>query len=386
MKNNMKQNRQKFIIAFATIILIVFFVSCGKKEDNTLSGKKAKLSELKKEQLAVNDKITNLQKEIEKLEPLKEEKVKTVVASPVLASNFQHFVESTGRLEAENNVFVSPQMGGAITKIFVKVGDFVTKGQKIATLDNSILRNSIQEVQLQLETAKTIFERQKNLWDQKIGTEVQYIQAKSSVESLERRIVTLRSQDGMNVVLSPISGVVDEVRLKEGEIAAPGLGILRVVNLNDLKVVANISDTYAGTISKGNLISIKFPDLNKEIKTVISYVSQTINPASRTFTVEAKVPNIDKSLKPNLLAIVSINDQSKGGAIVIPQNLVQNTEQGAIVYVIESEGNKKIARSRIVTSGLTYDGKVEIKSGLKVGDTIITEGYQEIVDGQLVNY
>ncbi len=382
----MKQNRQKFIIAFATIILIVSVVSCGKKEDNTLLGKKAQLAELKKEQLAVNDKITNLQKEIEKLEPSKEEKVKTVVASPVLASNFQHFVESTGRLEAENNVFVSPQMGGAITKIFVKVGDFVTKGQKIATLDNSILRNSIQEVQLQLETAKTIFERQKNLWDQKIGTEVQYIQAKSSVESLERRIVTLRSQDGMNVVLSPISGVVDEVRLKEGEIAAPGLGILRVVNLNDLKVVANISDTYAGTISKGNLISIKFPDLNKEIKTVISYVSQTINPASRTFTVEAKVPNIDKSLKPNLLAIVSINDQSKGGAIVIPQNLVQNTEQGSIVYVIESEGNKKIARSRIITSGLTYDGKVEIKSGLKVGDTLITEGYQEIVDGQLVNY
>lgn len=382
----MKQNRQKFIIAFATIILIVSVVSCGKKEDNTLLGKKAQLAELKKEHLDVKDKITNLQKEIEKLEPSKEEKVKTVVASPVLASNFQHFVESTGRLEAENNVFVSPQMGGAITKIFVKVGDFVTKGQKIATLDNSILRNSIQEVQLQLETAKTIFERQKNLWDQKIGTEVQYIQAKSSVESLERRIVTLRSQDGMNVVLSPISGVVDEVRLKEGEIAAPGLGILRVVNLNNLKVVANISDTYAGTISKGNLISIKFPDLNKEIKTVISYVSQTINPASRTFTVEAKVPNIDKSLKPNLLAIVSINDQSKGGAIVIPQNLVQNTEQGAIVYVIESEGNKKIARSRIVTSGLTYDGKVEIKSGLKVGDTIITEGYQEIVDGQLVNY
>jgi membrane fusion protein (multidrug efflux system) len=382
----MKQNKQNFLIILASAIMILTIISCGKKEDNSLLGKKAQLAELKKEQLAVNDKITNLQKEIEKLEPSKIEKVKTVVASPVLVSNFQHFVESTGRLEAENNVFVSPQMGGAITKIFVKVGDYVAKGQKIATLDNSILRNSIQEVQLQLETAKTIFERQKNLWDQKIGTEIQYIQAKSSVESLERRIVTLRSQDGMNVVLSPISGVVDEVRLKEGEIAAPGLGILRVVNLNDLKVVANISDTYAGTISKGNMISIKFPDLNKEFKATISYVSQTINPSSRTFTVEAKVPNMDKSLKPNLSAIVSINDQSKGGAIVIPQNLVQNTEQGAIVYVIELEGNKKVARSRVVTSGLTYDGKVEIKSGLKVGDVLITEGYQEIVDGQLVNY
>ena len=382
----MKQNKQNFLIVLASVIMIVTIISCGKKEDNSLLGKKAQLSELKKVQLAVNDKIANLQKEIEKLDPSKNEKVKTVVASPVLVSNFQHFVESTGRLEAENNVFVSPQMGGAITKIFVKVGDFVSKGQKIATLDNSILRNSIQEVQLQLETAKTIFERQKNLWDQKIGTEIQYIQAKSSVESLERRIVTLRSQDGMNVVLSPISGVVDEVRLKEGEIAAPGLGILRVVNLNDLKVVANISDTYAGTISKGNLISIKFPDLNKEFKATISYVSQTINPSSRTFTVEAKVPNMDKSLKPNLSAIVSINDQSKGGAIVIPQNLVQNTEQGAIVYVIELKGSKKVARSKVVTSGLTYDGKVEIKSGLKVGDVLITEGYQEIVDGQLVNY
>ena len=382
----MKQNKQNFLIVLASVIMIVTIISCGKKEDNSLLGKKAQLSELKKVQLAVNDKIANLQKEIEKLDPSKIEKVKTVVASPVLVSNFQHFVESTGRLEAENNVFVSPQMGGAITKIFVKVGDFVSKGQKIATLDNSILRNSIQEVQLQLETAKTIFERQKNLWDQKIGTEIQYIQAKSSVESLERRIVTLRSQDGMNVVLSPISGVVDEVRLKEGEIAAPGLGILRVVNLNDLKVVANISDTYAGTISKGNLISIKFPDLNKEFKATISYVSQTINPSSRTFTVEAKVPNMDKSLKPNLSAIVSINDQSKGGAIVIPQNLVQNTEQGAIVYVIELKGSKKVARSKVVTSGLTYDGKVEIKSGLKVGDVLITEGYQEIVDGQLVNY
>lgn len=382
----MKQNKQFFLIVLASAIMIVTIISCGKKEDNSLLGKKSQLTELKKEQYALNDKITNLQKEIEKLDPSKIEKVKTVVAAPVLVSNFQHFVESTGRLEAENNVFVSPQMGGAITKIFVKVGDFVTKGQKIATLDNSILRNSIQEVQLQLETAKTIFERQKNLWDQKIGTEIQYIQAKSSVESLERRIVTLRSQDGMNVVLSPISGVVDEVRLKEGEIAAPGLGILRVVNLNDLKVVANISDTYAGTISKGNLISIKFPDLNKEFKAVISYVSQTINPSSRTFTVEAKVPNMDKSLKPNLSAIVSINDQSKGGAIVIAQNLVQNTEQGAIVYVIELEGSKKVARSKVVTSGLTYDGKVEIKSGLKVGDVLITEGYQEIVDGQLVNY
>jgi len=376
--------------AFTSILLMSLMVfvtvSCGKKEDNSLAGKKAQLAALQKEASTLTDNIQKLQSEIDKLEPNKELKVKTVSVSPISTANFQHFVEATGRLEAENNVFVSPQTGGALTKVFVKIGDYVTKGQKIATIDNSILRNSIQEVEIQLETAKTIFERQKNLWDQKIGTEVQYIQAKSTVESLERRINTLKSQDVFNVVVSPISGVVDEVRLKAGEIAAPGIGIVRIVNFSDLKVVANVPDTYAGTISKGDMVKIKFPDLQKEISAKLSYVSQTINQVSRTFTVEAKVPNFDKSLKPNLTAIMNVNDQSKGAAIVITESFVQNTEQGSIVYVAETEGNKKIARAKVVKTGLSYDGKIEIISGLTSGDLLITQGYQEIVDGQLINY
>jgi RND family efflux transporter MFP subunit len=376
--------------AFTSILLMSLMVfvtvSCGKKEDNSLAGKKAQLATLQKEASTLTAEIQKLQSEIDKLEPNKEQKVKTVSVSPIITENFQHFVEATGRLEAENNVFVSPQTGGALTKVFVKIGDYVTKGQKIATIDNSILRNSIQEVEIQLETAKTIFERQKNLWDQKICTEVQYIQAKSSVESLERRINTLKSQDGLNVVVSPIAGVVDEVRLKAGEIAAPGIGIVRIVNFSDLKVVANVPDTYAGTISKGDVVKIKFPDLKKEISAKLSYVSQTINQVSRTFAVEAKVPMTDKSFKPNLTALVTINDQSTGGAVVIPQNYIQNTEQGSIVYIAVTEGNKKIARAKIVKTGLSYDGKIEIKSGLTVGDALITEGYQEIVDGQAINY
>lgn len=376
--------------AFTSILimsLMVFVtVSCGKKEDNSLGGKKAQLATLQKEASTLTDKIQKLQSEIDKLEPNKEQKVKTVSVSPIITENFQHFVEATGRLEAENNVFVSPQTGGALTRVFVKIGDYVTKGQKIATIDNSILRNSMQEVEIQLETAKTIFERQKNLWDQKIGTEVQYIQAKSAVESLERRINTLKSQDGLNVVLAPISGVVDEVRLKAGEIAAPGIGIVRIVNFSDLKVVANVPDTYAGTISKGDVVKIKFPDLQKEISAKLSYVSQTINQVSRTFAVEAKVPNFDKALKPNLTAIMNVNDQSKGAAIVITESFVQNTEQGSIVYVAETEGTKKIARAKVVKTGLSYDGKIEIISGLTSGDLLITQGYQEIVDGQLINY
>ena len=199
----------------------------------------------------------------------------------------------------------------------------------------------MQEVMIQLETAKTIYERQKALWDQKIGTEIQLIQAKTSVESLEKRIATLKSQDALNVVVSPISGYVDEVRLKAGEMAAPGIGIVRVVNFNNLKVTANIPDTYAGTISKGNIAQINFPDISKSTKASLSFVSQTVNQVSRTFTVEAKIPAFDKMLKPNLTATLLINDQNKANAIVIPENMIQNTEKGSIVYVAEEEGKTK---------------------------------------------
>lgn len=366
--------------------MVLIAVACGKKEDNSLAGKKAKLAELQKTQSTLSADIKKLESEIHKLDPNKTEKVKNISVSPLAARNFQHFVEATGRVDAENNVFVSPQMGGAITHLFVKEGDFVSKGQKIATIDNSVMRNTIQEIQTQLETAKTLFERQKALWDQKIGTEIQFIQAKTQVESLERRIATLKSQDALNIVVSPIAGYVDEVRLRAGEMASPGLGIVRVVNFANLKVVANIPDTYAGTISKGDIVKIKLPDLQKEVNATLSFVSQTVNQVSRTFLVEAKIQNFDKQLKPNLTAILNINDQSRASAIVIPQNYIQNTELGSVVFVAVTEGNKKVARSREVKAGLSYNGEVEILSGLTAGDLIITDGYQDLVDGQPISY
>lgn len=361
------------------VITILTLASCGKEDKSSLASKKAELKEL-------NLKVSKLKEEIVKLEPIKIDKAIDVTVTPIIASTFEHFVEATGRLEAENNQFVSPQMGGAITNVYVKVGDYVVKGQKIASIDNSIMINSIQEVQLQLETAKTIFERQKALWDQKIGTEVQYIQAKSQVESLERRITTMKTQNNMNLVVSPISGMVDEVRLKAGEMAAPGIGIVRVVNMTQLKVVANIPDTYAGTINKGAAINLKFPDLGREVNTRVNYVSQTINPVSRTFTIEAKLPVADKNFKPNLSAMVKINDKAKANSIVIPQNLVQNTEQGSIVYVVGFIGKNCVAKAKKVTIGQSYNGKVEILSGIAVGDQIIMEGFQEVVDDQLIKF
>lgn len=371
-----------FILSVVTVL-----VSCSKSGGDKLSEKRAELTKLQAEEKTISASIKKLQAELEILDPKKDvEKVISVTVSPIATQNFKHFVEIQGRVDAKNNIFVSPQMGGAITNLYVKEGDYVKQGQVIGTVDNSILKQSIQEIDVQLETAKVFYEKQKSLWDQKIGTEIQYIQAKANVDALDKRLATLQTQTSMTKVVAPISGFVDEVRMRAGEMAAPGLGIVRIVNSDNLKVVAQVADTYASTIRQGDVVNVKFPDLGKETTAKLTFVGQTVNAASRTFTVEAAINKIDSQLKPNMTALMNINDQAKGNAIIINQNYIQHTEQGDIVYVAVSEGSKKVARSRVVTTGITYNGDIEITSGLKAGDMLITQGYQDLVDGQAVNF
>lgn len=372
---------------FYTLSVLVILVSCSKGGGDKLSDKKAELAKLQAEEKTVSASIKKLQAELDILDPRKDvEKVLTVTVTPIATQNFKHFVEIQGRVDAKNNLFVSPQMGGAITNLFVKEGDYVKKGQTIATIDNAVLKQSLQEIDVQLETAKIFYEKQKSLWDQKIGTEIQYIQAKSTVESLEKRISTLKTQTAMTTVVSPIGGFVDEVRMRAGEMATPGLGIVRIVNSDNLKVVAQVADTYASTIKQGDVVNIKFPDLGKETTAKLTFVSRTVNTASRTFTVEASINKIDSQLKPNMTAVLNINDQAKGNAVIINQNYIQHTEAGDIVYVAVTEGAKKVARSRKITAGITYNGDIEIVSGLQTGDMLITQGYQDLVDGQAISF
>ncbi|MDZ7935485.1 MAG: efflux RND transporter periplasmic adaptor subunit [Emticicia sp.] len=366
---------------------VIILVSCSKGGGDKISEKRAELTKLQADEKAIAASIKKLQAELDIIDPKKEvEKVIAVTVSPISTQTFKHFVEIQGRVDAKNNLFVSPQMGGAITNLYVKEGDFVKQGQVIATVDNSILKQSLQEIDVQLGTAKIFYEKQKSLWDQKIGTEIQYIQAKANVEALEKRLATLQTQTAMTKVIAPLSGFVDEVRMRAGEMAAPGLGIVRIVNSDNLKVMAQVADTYASTIKQGDVVTIKFPDLGKETTARLTFVGQTVNPASRTFTVEASIPKIDSKLKPNMTAVMSINDQAKGNAIIINQNYIQHTELGDIVYVAVTEGAKKVARSRKVATGVTYNGDIEITSGLQTGDMLITQGYQDLVDGQAVNY
>ncbi len=372
-----------YTIALAASLL----VACSAETKNDLPSKKTELAKLKTEQASLTTKIKTLETELAKLDPQKAEAARTkeVTVQPLQTSTFRHFVELQGTIDAKNNVQVSPKSGGVVTAVYVKEGDRVGVGSPIAKIDDQVMRESIEEIKNQLSLANTVFEKQANLWKQQIGTEVQYLQAKNQKEGLERRLTTMNTQLGQSRVTAPISGVVDQVTVKIGQQAMPGMGMVRVVNLSQLKAVAKVADTYAGSVRKGDDVLVRFPDVNKELRSRINFVSTTVDPLSRTFIIEAPLPS-DNSLKPNMLAQVKINDTTKPNVLVINQNLIQGTEKGQLVYVAITEGGKKVARAKIVKTGLSYGGQIEITEGLSAGDQLITQGYQELADGQPINY
>lgn len=377
----MKKNILTIAIAAALL------ASCTGEKKDGLAAKKEELTQLKTQQGETDKKIKALEIEIAKLDPKKagEAKVKAVSVAPLNAETFRHYVELQGSVDAKNNVMVTPKSGGAITAMYVKEGDYVNTGTVIGKIDDSILRESLEEIKTQMTLTNTLFEKQKNLWDQKIGTEIQFLQAKNNKEGLERKLATLNSQLAQSRIVSPMSGVVDQVHVKVGELASPGAGVVRIVNLSNLKVMAKVSDTYAASVKKGDEVIVKFPDLKKEYKAKISFVSTTVDPLSRTFTIEANLPS-SKEIKPNMMAQVQINDATSKNALAIDQNFVQSTEKGNVVYVAVTEGNKKVAKAKEVKTGLSYNGKIEILEGLTAGDQLITLGYQEVSDGQPITY
>ena len=360
-------------------LIFLLLLSCSKPD------KKTELANLKSQQKEVETKIKNLEKELgagKKIDALPI----NVIVSAVAPQNFKHFVEAQGVVTSKNIVMVTPQMGGAITGLFLKEGQMIKKGQLVATVDNSVMKESLTEIKTQLDLVTTLFNKQKTLWDQQIGTEVQYLQAKANKESLEKRIVTMNTQMGMSRVYAPISGTVEKVMQKSGEMGMPGVPMAQIVNVSDLKIMAKIGDTYVGSVKKGDAITVKFPDIDKKFTTRISLVNALIDPASRTFGIEANIPNLGGSLKPNQVAIININDLSKSNSLVVSQNIVQKTEGGDLVYVAVVENGKKIAKSRTVKTGISYNGNIEILEGLTSGEMVITQGYQDLVDGTLINY
>merc|ERR1711916_10761 len=245
------------------------------------------------------------------------------------------------------------------------------------------IRRNIQEVETQLELATIMFEKQKNLWEKEIGTEVQFLTAKNQKESLERRLETLREQQALSLVRAPISGTVDQLMSRTGETVGAGQPILMLVNNQDLSLKAEVSETYAPYIRRGDQVKVTFSILDRSFEAKVKRVGETINPTNRTFTVEVDLPR-SRDLKPNMYGQIAINDRTMEDAITVPQSLIQKSDDGEFVYVVEEQGGKWFARRRVIRTGLAYDGKVEVTDGLTAGQRLVVTGYTTLSDGQQV--
>jgi RND family efflux transporter MFP subunit len=350
----------------------------------TPDDKKAQLEQLKKQEKDISKQIQQLESEIAKENPDSTTAVKSkeVTITELVPRKFDHYVQTQGSVDAEDNILVSAKSPGVVTAVYIKEGQQVSKGQVLAQIDNSVIIRSIEAQKSQLELAKTVFERQKNLWDQKIGTEVQYLQAKTNKESLEKQLESLNEQNDMTRIKAPISGTVDDVAIKIGENIAPGMPAVRVVNTSDLKLIANVSEAYVTAIKKGNSAVISIPELKKEITAKVTFVGKTIDPLSRTFPVEIKLP-AHGDLRPNMTGILKVIFHSEPSTIVVPVNVVQELNKEKIVFVAETNGKQTVARKKVVTVEGVYDNLAQVK-GLKAGDKVITFGYQGLNDGQVI--
>ncbi len=392
-------------IAVFTIMLIA---SCSdSKKDNAalINDKKAAIEKLKAERSKADNEIQKLQAELEKLDSnsANASKIKLVGIAAVTTQDFKHYIDLQGHVDAENISYISPRgMPGQVKALYVQQGQYVKKGQLLLKLDDAIAQQQVtgarqqqEAVKTQLAFAKNLYQRQKNLWEQGIGTEVQLITAKTNVDGLEDQLKSAGEQVKLALeqvklsnVYSDVNGVADIVAIRVGETfqgmtqAGPQI---KIVNTSNLKVVTNIPENYLTRVSRGSVVEINIPDANKKLTSSISLISQSVDPTSRGFIAEAKIP-VDAALKPNQSAIIRILDYAASNAVVIPVNTVQSDETSKYVYLLTKLSNgKTVAKKQVVVIGEVYGNNVEIKAGLKAGDQLITEGYQNIYDGQLIS-
>ena len=352
------------------------------KDINTIQTKK---DELVNEQQLIAQKIKQLDEELKALSP--DRNIPLITTITAEAQEFKHFVELQGSVETKKNVVITPEMPGILTRVYVKEGDNVTKGQLLAKIDDGGLSQQIASMQIQADLAKTTYDRQKRLWDQQIGSEIQFLQAKSTYESTVESIKQLKQQLAKSNVRAPFSGVIDDVITEQGNVVAAGqTQLIRLVNLSDMYIQTDVPESYITSIVEGKEVEVVFPVLGTSVMSSVRQTGNFINPANRTFKVEIAVPNKDKTIKPNLTARLKINDYTSTNAILIPQSIISENAQGdQYVYVIkEKEGDNAVANQTIIETGKTQGDKIEVLAGLEPGAELIVEGARSVKNQQSV--
>jgi membrane fusion protein (multidrug efflux system) len=361
---------------------IIFLFACSTRETD----KKSKLEQLKKEHENLSAEISKLEKE---LYPAGSISATAVNVQAIKKAPFEHYIEVQGRIDGNENIAVSPRTPGVVTRILVKEGDYVKKGQILAELDAEVLKQTRKELQAQLDYATDLYNRQKALWDQKIGSEIQYLSAKNSKESLENKINTLEDQILMSNITAPIDGTIEEIPIKVGQMAssASPLPAFRIVNFSKAKALADVGEAYSAKVKTGDPVKIYLPDVKVEQTQSITFSSKYINPTNRTFLVEVDLPPSNIMYRANMIAILRIKDYANLSTIAIPQNYIQSSrDEGQYVFVAVQENGKKVARKRVVIPFISYNGLTEIVTGLNEGDLIITAGFKDLYDGQIIDY
>lgn len=359
---------------FLYIILASVIVACSP------SDKKAELEKLKKQKAELETKIATIEEELSKADTTSKDKASEVAVMALSPQLFKTFIEIQGKVDADENVSLSSEMPGTVTKINVKVGDEVTKGQVLAETDTRAAQQQLNDLQTNLDLAKQVFEKQKNLWEQKIGTEIQYLSAKTTKESLENKMAALQEQIRMSKVVSPINGTVDAVNIKIGQAIAPGIPAINVINFANLKVKADVAESYSSRVKTGNEVQVFFPDMKDSVVSKVNYASRAINAMTRTFGVEVLLDKT-KDYHPNMVAKLRINDYvSSKPEIVVPVKFIQKGTNESFVLVAE---NGKAVKKSIKISR-EYAGLAEVVEGLKEGDQLITAGYDLVNAGDLV--
>lgn len=376
--------KQTLIIILSLIVLF----SCKeeiKKAPLPTSIDGLKLEKAKQEKVkdSISSIIVTIETELSKLDTVKS--IYKVNTYAIKLSNYEHYISIQGNTKTDKNITIRPQSSGLITRVFVKEGQRVRNGQTLFQLDDTILRNSIFEVQNMLKLAQTAYDRQKRLWDQKIGSEMQYLQAKNNKENLENKITTLNSQLKNYKVTAPFTGIIDDLIANKGDLASPQTPMAQIVNLNNMYVESDVSENYLTSIKKGSKAVVSFASIGEKVIAKISRVGNNISPANRSFTVRIDVSNKNGMIKPNLLADIKIKDVDVKDAIIIPTNLVQVDGEGnKFVFTITKKERKTIVTKKLISTNSDFNGNSLIIKGLTKEDVLINEGSRNVSSGQEV--
>lgn len=391
-KINKKIEPMKKIITIISIALV--FSSCGKKEMSVEElAAKGNLPELRAKKQALGQQQTELKRQLSiienKINELDKTKHQTIVTTLTLKDTiFKHYTEVQGDVETNQNIIIYPQFSGTLTQIYVKEGQTVSKGQLLAKIDDGGLSSQLAQVQAQTALAETTFERQSRLWEQKIGSEIQFLQAKTNYQAAKNSLAQLQKQLDKTNVRAPFNGTIDQIITDQGSLVNIGQSpLMRIVNTSDMYVKADVPENYLGKVNKGSEVLVDFISIGKTYTGKIRQVSNYINPDNRSFSIQVALPNKDNMLKPNLIATIKLNDYISNNTIVIPNSIVQkNSNNESLIFIYTPEQtNSGTVKQTVIKTGKEQNGSIEVLDGLKPGDMIVIEGARTLRDGQEVS-